>query len=215
MPRGMPPLSAGFRSEIEAALALAAAAELAMTGSPSRSALRKEWHVSRVEMLYELAYLRLFIEWEAFLEQTFYRYMCGYKSSCHNPTPTTNLGSFCASVRKAEAIILNGRSYVLWHSPKVITDRAKRWLSTCPHEVTIASYQADLEHYAAVRHRIAHGQDDAKVKFDSATMALVGRRYRGARPGRFLRDWDSSVVPQVRWLESLGKALSNLAAQIA
>jgi hypothetical protein len=215
MPRGMPPLGDGFRSEIKAALALAAAAELAMTGSPRRSALRKEWHVSRVEMLYELAYLRLFIEWEGFLEQTLYRYMCGYNSSCHNPTPSLDLGRFCVSVERAETIILNGRPYALWHNPKVITDRAKRWLSACPHETVIASYQADLENYAAVRHRIAHGQDDAKAKFDSATMTLVGRRYRGARPGRFLRDWDTSATPQVRWLESLGSALSNLAAQIA
>ena len=215
MPRQMPPLSAGFRGEVKAALALAAAAELAMTGSPSRSALRKEWHVSRVEMLYELAYLRLFIEWEAFLEQTLYRYMCGYTSKCHSPIPTSKLGRFCKSVGTAEAIILNGKSFVLWHNPTAISARATLWLSACPHEVVIASHQADLGNYAAVRHRIAHGQDDAKVKFDSATMTLVGRRYRGARPGRFLRDWDTSADPQVRWLESLGEALSSLAAQIA
>jgi hypothetical protein len=186
-----------------------------MTASPRRSFLRKEWHVSRVEMLYELAYLRLFIEWEAFLEQTLYRYMCGYTSNCHLPAPTSRLGSFCNSVAVAERIILNGQSYVLWHNPTKITARAKLWLSACPHEVVIASHRADLENYAAVRHRIAHGQDDAKVKFDAATMAVVGRRYRGARPGRFLRDWDTSVVPQVRWLESLGRALANLAEQIA
>jgi hypothetical protein len=104
---------------------------------------------------------------------------------------------------------------VLWHNPRTVIARARQWLSVCPHEVVIASHQAALENYAAVRHRIVHGQDDAKVKFDSATMALVGRRYRGARPGRFLRDWNTSVIPQVRWLESLGSALSNLAAQIA
>lgn len=186
-----------------------------MTGSPSGSWLREEWHVGRVEMLYELAYLRLFIEWEAFLEQSFIRYMCGYISHCHNPMPSSRLGAFCYSLSIAATAVLNARPYVLWHNPTAVIGRARNWLSACPHEVVVLSHYADLENYAAVRHRIAHGQQDAKVKFDTATMALVGRRYRGARPGRFLRDWDRSAVPQVRWLESVGKSLSNLASQIA
>jgi hypothetical protein len=211
----MPRLGSDFQAAVVDALALAEAAELAMTGSPTGSALRKEWHVGRVEMLYELAYLRLFIEWEGFLEESLLRYMCGYVSVCHNPIPASSLGTFYKSVSAAAAAVLGSKQYVLWHNPTVITARAKSSLSNCPHEVVISSHHSELEQYAAVRHRIAHGQKDAKAKFDAATMTLVGRRYRGARPGRFLRDWDTSASPQVRWLEALGKSLSNLAVQIA
>jgi hypothetical protein len=215
MPRRMPPLGTHFQSAVSGSLALASAAELAMTTSARGSALRREWHVSRVETLYELAYLRLFIEWEVFLEESLTRYMCGYTSHCYNPAPTARLGAFCNSLGLAVSTILGGRNYLLWHNPNKVIDQAKIWLSACPHEVVIASHRADLESYAAVRHRIAHGQQDAKLKFDLATMALVGQRYRGARPGRFLRDWDTSATPPVRWLESLGRTLGSLAGQIA
>src|SRR5712672_2619521 len=37
--------------------------------------------LNKLELLYELAYLRFFIQWEVFLEQSFLRYLCGYSSS--------------------------------------------------------------------------------------------------------------------------------------
>jgi hypothetical protein len=215
VPQPMPPLSTKFRAAVAKALALAYAAELTMTSSPSGSPIRKQWHVVRVELLYELAYLKLFIEWEWFLEQSLLRYMCGCVSHCYSPIAAAALGAFCSSIASATKTVLVGRSYALWHNPKLVSDRARQWLSNCPHETVIISQKSTLENFAAVRHRIAHGQSDAKAKFDSATMALAGRRYRGSSAGRFLRDWDTSTSPQVRQLETLGNALAGLAGQIA
>jgi hypothetical protein len=79
----------------------------------------------------------------------------------------------------------------------------------------LQSSAARLAMFAAIRHRVAHGQDDAKQKFNQATMFLCGRRYRGARPGSFLRDWDTSSQPNRRWLEVISLELANLARQIA
>src|SRR5260221_12742426 len=79
MPRTMPPLAVQFRQRVSEALALARAGDLA-AAAPLGAPLRSEWHVARVELLYELAYLRIFVEWELFLEQTFLRYLCGYVS---------------------------------------------------------------------------------------------------------------------------------------
>jgi hypothetical protein len=73
---------------------------------------------------------------------------------------------------------------------------------------------ARLEAFAAIRHRIAHGQDDAKTKFDAATMLLAGKRYYGSRPGSFLREFDASLTPSRRWIEIISNELVGLISQI-
>lgn len=212
MPRILPPLAAEFRRKVLAASSVARAGDLAAT-APIGTSIRTAWHVSRVELLYELAFLRIFIEWEVFLERTFLRYLCGYRSRSGAAFAPTS-GRYCSSISSAQTLILGNRSYLLWHSPTSVATRARAHLALSPHETVITSATSQLTHMAAVRHRIAHGQEDAKAKFDAATMALVGRRYIGARAGRFLRDWDRSVAPNVRWLEALSNELASLATQI-
>ena len=208
----MPPFAGLFQQRVTEALALARAGDM-VAASPIGSQIRREWHVSRVELLYEFAYLRMFIEWEMFLEQTFLRYLCGYVSVHGTVTPSS--GVFCTTLRTAQVAMHQGRPFVLWHDPNAVINRARTLLTGCPHEIVISSYVSRLRDLASVRHRIVHSQDDAKRNFDIATTNIAGRRYRGARPGRFLRDWDRSVAPPRRGLEALGLDLVNLAQQIA
>ena len=73
----MPPLAIEFRQRVSEGLSLAQVGDSTVTIAAGRQA---GWHISRVELLYELAFLRMFIAWETLLEQTFYRYLCGYLS---------------------------------------------------------------------------------------------------------------------------------------
>lgn len=207
MPRQMPTYTTIFQQRVASALALAQAGEVAL-----QSAISSHWHVARVEYLYEMAFLRTFIEWEVFLEQTFLRYMCGY-SSVHGLFQPTQ-GQHCTSIAQAEGLVFGARGFALWHDPTRVTNRAIRFLTSCPHELVVQSNVARLQMFGHIRHRVAHGQDDARTKFDAATMFICGRRYRGGRPGRFLRDWDSTS-PGRRWIDVLSLELSGLAAQIA
>ena len=156
---------------------------------------------------------RVFVEWELFLEETFVRYLCGYQSN-HGPCQLLG-GQAFRNLGLAEAAMLHGRPFALWHDPSKVIARSQQFFNNGFHETVIASNSARLEHFSAVRHRIVHGQLDARQKFDIATMNLVGRRYLAARPGRFLRDWDHTVNPPRRWLETLGAELALLASQIA
>jgi len=209
----MPAYAASLRAKVREAIALSQAGDLIAATHPIGSNLRREWRVSRLELLYELAYLRIFVEWERFLEETFIRYLCGYQSThgaCQFLTgnPFANLGS-------AQAAMLHGRPFALWHDPSRIVARSQRFFYRGFHEIVVGSNGARLENLSAVRHRIVHDQSDARQRFDSATMSLVGRRYRAARPGRFLRDWDRNVNPPRRWIETFGGELTSLAGQIA
>jgi hypothetical protein len=167
----------------------------------------------RIEDTYELAYLKIFVQWEIYLEDCFLRYLCGY-SATNGMAPLRPGGTYYPSLAAATAAMLGSQAYALWHNPTKIIQRCSRFFNNGPIESTINSHSARLAALASVRHRIAHGQDDARLQFDAATMAIVGRRYRGARAGSFLRDLDTSQKSPVRWLESLSSELRRLALQI-
>lgn len=169
--------------------------------------------VTRLEMVYELAYLRVFNAWEEFLEQTFIRYMCGYENSIGAETPTSNF-SFCRYVSDAKLHVLNGRQYKLWHNPDHAIKRSQHRFLNGTHERVLSSHHSRLENFSAIRHRIAHAQDHAAANFDLATMRLNGRRYPASRPGRFLREKNSALPLTPNWLESIANELVLLAGQI-
>lgn len=123
--------------------------------------------------------------------------------------------SFETTIASAEATVLGGRDYVLWHNPNTVVNRANRFFASSPIETVLLSNISRLENFAAVRHRITHSQSDARTKFDAATTAIAGKRYGGSRAGSFLRDTDPSTSPSLRWVEQLGNELQSLAMQIA
>lgn len=186
MPRQMPALASEFSKEVQAAVELARSAEEARTFLSSFSDKRSLLHLSRIELLYELAFLRLFNAWEQFQEEAFIRYLCGYQAS-HGQDRLVR-GTYYPTLSSAKNAVLGNRDYVLWHNPKAVVDRSRKWFVSARHDLVIDSTVGRLEYFAAVRHRIAHAQEHAKKQFDVATTGLIGRRYRGARPGRFLRD---------------------------
>lgn len=211
----MPPLAAEFGRLISEALALSEAGEIvrahANPGSPTKAALSAK----RLEYLYEMAYLRAFVAWEAFLEQAFYRYLCGYTSP-RGPMPRIGGAAYCATLATAETTVLNGMRYRLWHNPGQVIARCQRYFVAGTHfEAVLGSATARIADMANVRHRIAHAQRDAIVQFNAATLRFAGRQYSAASAGRFLRDWVPGKTPPERWLAELTRELGSLAGQIA
>jgi hypothetical protein len=213
MPRVMRALASEFSTAALKANHLAIAGETArvlITGSKGKA---QPLNLDRIELLYEMAFLRLFLEWETFLEQSFLRYLCGYSGIAG--TARMVQGGYYSNLAAAEAAVLGGKQYKLWHNPQHVINRAKGFMQQGLHETVLSSNIHRLQQFAAVRHRIAHAQVHARLEFDNATMALTARRYRGAKAGRFLRDWVSGTTPPQRWLEAITRELTGLAGQIA
>jgi hypothetical protein len=164
----MPSLSAAVQRRANDALALAVAADATLTEAARYEPLRQHWHVSRVEILYEIAYLRMFVEWELFLEAALLRYVCGYASASGVALPAAGATLF-TSLKAAESDLLSGKAYLLWHNVTGVIARCQRYLSGSLYESVLATNRSRLEQYAYIRHRITHGQTDARAKFDSAT----------------------------------------------
>jgi hypothetical protein len=216
MPRRMPHFDRALSNQAQSAIGIVRAGEIAHVSGGA--AIRREWNVIRLEALYELAYLRVFAAWEAYLEAIFYRSLCGYASAAGQETLVR--GSYYSNLAAAESAVLHGQSYVLWHNPQKVIDRCRKFIASglpgCPsiQETTISSNLTPLVNFAATRHRIVHDQVDAKRKFDTATLQIAGRTYPSSRPGRFLRDWDTSSLPRRRWLDITVTQLISLVSQI-
>ena len=198
----MPGFDHTLHGQAQSAIAIVRAGEI--THVSSEATIRREWSVTRLEALYELAYLRVFAAWEVCLESVFYRSLCGYASSAGQETLVT--GNYYPSLASAEAAVLGGRSYKLWHNPQHVIDRCRGFIKSgvgcpCLQESVLSSNFAYLVDLGNTRHRIVHDSNDAKRKFDTATLQIAGRTYASSRPGRFLRDWDTSTLPSRRRLE--------------
>ncbi|MBA2704374.1 MAG: DUF262 domain-containing protein [Blastocatellia bacterium] len=111
----------------------------------------------------------------------------------------------------AETAVLGSMPFRLWHNPSQIVTRSQGFIVSGLHETIISSNLTRLHQFAAIRHRIAHAQEHARAQFDTATMSLAARRYKGGRPGKFLRDWES---PTRRWLNAISDELKSLSTQI-
>lgn len=207
----MPALDQRLGDRIRESVSIAHAAETARL-SPKSSNVYRAFSLTRVELLYELAFLRVFLAWESYLEEVFVRCLCGYRTRHGIVAPRS--GTHSRTLQGAQGVILGGRTYVLWHDPAIVVRRARTHLIHSPLESIVSSNIAFLALMAVIRHRIAHEQDDARRKFDVAAMHLTGRRYPGARPGRLLRDWHPRQMPRARWIDVLGGQISGLGGQI-
>jgi hypothetical protein len=211
----MPRFDRALSDNAHAALSIAKAGEISrLSGGPT---VHKEWSVVRLEALYELAYLRLFAAWELYLEAVFYRSLCGYASAVGQEQ--LRIGHYYPTVAAAEAAVLGARSYALWHHPQKVIDRCQGYFMSgagcpCNQEAVITANFTRLIHLASTRHRIVHDQTDAKKKFDAATLHIAGRTYSASRPGKFLRDFDTSKTPPQRWLEVTITELGSLISQL-
>jgi hypothetical protein len=213
MPRTMPRFDLQFLAESARCIRIARTGEIIRDAAVLGSVAHKELHRGRLEDIYELAYLRVFIQWESFLESSFIRYMCGHQSR-HGRAVMVAGTTYYQSINSAIVGMLGGNDYCLWHSSKKVIARSQQHFSASLHETVVRAARTDLDNFASVRHRIAHGQKDARKKFDNATMAFCGRRYPGSKAGHFLRDWDTRISPNIRWLESITQSLVTIAGLI-
>lgn len=213
MARTLDAVCTQFLSSIAKPLQLPVAAELVRISAPIGSAGRRAFNATKIESIYELAYLRMFGLWERFLEDAFYRLLCGYTAG-GNVIPFTPSACRSKTLADAETQVLGGRPYKLWHNPQHVVGRSKQFFVSGPHEIVLSSALTRISQLADIRHHIAHATADTQRKYHLATMSIAGARF-GIRAGRFLRS--RTVAPatgiQVRWLDLLADDLSSFARQ--
>ena len=199
------------------------ATEIVQAGEIAQAKGVDEWTAKRIEFLYELAYLRVFVAWESLLEDIFLRTLCGYASRAAGREPLI-CGRHHQTLMAAETALLAGQRYVLWENSWKIINRCTGHIGTAAspgnqrvpglQERIIASNSTRLDAFASIRHRIVHDQEDGRQKVDIATRLFAGRTYPASRPGKFLRDIERGTSPPRRWLDTAIGEFTGLASQM-
>lgn len=207
MPRELPSLDKHFSKQCLRAIKISRNIEFAKVLNGSKITIYD------LEYAYEIAYLRVFVAWEVFLENVLFRLLAGYTIS-GNQEPLKEGKSYAKNIGAARTLIQGNRDFVLWHACGKNINRAAIKFNNSNFEQVLKSAEDDLDMFSAIRHRIAHEQDDARNNFNEATMALCGRRFRAARAGRFLRYINPNSVNGERFLETITTDLENIATQL-
>jgi hypothetical protein len=161
-------------------------------------------------LVFETAFLRSLLGWEAFLEDIFLHYLSGRDGSN---------GSACTpivrprSIEIARAVVLGDFDYLEWTSRATVVSRADHWLKDKTFFESGFNKAPELKHMYRLRNRIAHSSTKSQDDFASTRQHLAPNRphYRGFGPGMVLRH----SRPSGRNLDLLVTQLKNAATTIA
>jgi hypothetical protein len=165
----------------------------------------------QLALIYELAFLRCFLAWEIFLEETFYAYMLS------KPSPDgTTYGRYVRprNLQHARKLVRGEGKFSAWANSKMVLKRADLFFDQGePFSTGLAAASGDLADMGKVRNRIAHRSGTAKSEFLELVRQRHGSVPQGTNAGRFLLGKDPGVA-QGRFHVYLS-ALSGISRVIA
>ena len=209
----MPQLDQVFSAKVVETLAIAASTEALWLVAPPASEVRQQLKVRQLEALYESVYLRIFCAWEAFLEDVLLRLMAGYVTSSYQPVPAPGT-SIQKTIKEAKTILYDSQSYLLWHDPGKVAQRAARYLVDSPLELVVRAEKPRLNIFSTIRHQIAHDSADTKLQFRAASTLLASSTFSD-NAGKLLRSPDmSDPLNQPKWIRVISFELINVASSI-
>lgn len=153
----------------------------------------------KVEIIAELAFLRIFMAWENFLEESFIRYAIGAESpSGYKPTKLVNPQNMAHALN----LICSGRDYVSWNSASEVVSRSDIFFKDGePYKNILEGVAGNLNDMNTIRNGIAHKSPISRKKFHDFVRIRTrfGHGIRGITPGRFLLRF-MSPTPQTTFL---------------
>jgi hypothetical protein len=164
----------------------------------------------QIELVAELAFLRVFIGWENFLEESFLRYMVKSPSpSGYSPRLLTSARTLDHALR----LVLSGRPYFSWSSVDQVIKTANLYFENGePFAGVLQSAMTDLTDMRTIRNRITHRSPLAREQFTSFIRRKFGHGKKGMTSGRFLQTL-STNDPSITFMDyyiSVLKAASQM-----
>jgi hypothetical protein len=167
-------------------------------------------HQPQVDLIFELAFLKIFIAWEQFLENTFIRYMCGASSlSGKKLARIVSVKHLDDALR----VICGERPYADWATVEIVVDRANRFFDSGePYATPLQSAAAELTNIRRIRNHIVHHSSKSREDFNKLLVSTYGFRPQGMTAGRFLRRYlnvhgQQHIQEYAKTLESLAKMI--------
>lgn len=154
-------------------------------------------------------YLRLFGEWENFLET-----VSALTLLCRVPPvlrDEVNLRS-APPLEMSAALqeLRGGQEYMLWHNPASVVKRLERHFTSAPVLRVIRTNHDELLWYSSIRHALAHRSSDAQQKFAALARANQAQGFTKG-PARTLR---SARGAGILWITDISQSMKTLAREI-
>jgi len=182
--------------------------------SPGPSGKRPMISSQRRDSMTELAFLRAFLAWETFLEESFVLYLAGQKPPRGRPP---HRYTFPPSVKVAMEWVIpeGGKEFATWTVPLRVSERAERFFrGGSPFAPVLKSHQNALDDSRFLRNAIAHASASAQEKFDNLVRQKIGVLPPKLTVGAFLGTTVSKSSPPTTFLEHYLAKIELAARQI-
>ena len=167
------------------------------------------------EMLVELCFLRAFIAWEAFLEDSFIIYLHGKKSP-KGFSPKRY--AMPKDTKHSMDLIFGGERYTDWASRDKVVARANRFFKNGePYSSVLENIAQDLKEMKTIRNSIVHASVSSREKFKSLVRGRIrgGTFPSGLTVGGFLNGNNPAASNPISFLEYYIEALRKAGNDIA
>jgi hypothetical protein len=161
----------------------------------------------------EMAFLRAFLAWETFLEESFVLYLSGQKPPRGRPA---HRYTYPPNVKLAtDWLIPEGRRYADWTNALIVAGRAERFFrSGWPFAPVLHSHHNALDESRILRNAIAHTSVSAHQTFEQLARDKLGSFPSNLTVGAFLGMTVPKAIPPVSFLEKYLAMIELAARQI-
>lgn len=181
--------------------------------SPASSGARPHITRKRRDDMTEMAFLRAFLAWEIFVEESFILYLSGQRPP-RGRAP--NRYAFPPNQKTAkEWLVPEGRDYAEWSVPTQVSARAERFFEGGrPFVSVLRGNQNALDEVRIIRNAIAHKSVSARKKFERVVRTKLGTLPPDLTVGSFLGTTAPGSAPPVSFLEFYVAKIDLAAHQI-
>ena len=138
----------------------------------------------QIYLIYELAFLRIFLSWESFIEKTFILYMLNEQTDTGYKPDRYVLP---VDEKHAHNIVKTERGYFDCSNHETVIRRADLFFKDGePYKNSLISISSHLTDMKQIRNAIAHISTDSKDKFEKLAIHAFGNLPTGMTPGCFL-----------------------------
>ena len=168
--------------------------------------------IKRRDALVELAFFRMYLAWEVFLEEAFILYLLGSKVRGRK---APHRFSFPPNEKAArEWIIPELQHYAKWDAQRVAARALRFFGNGYPFAQVLRGKRSLLEDSRTIRNVVAHGSENARGKFEAFLRRQTQTLPVGSTVGAFLGTTVAGSSPPTSFLETYLSELEFMASKI-